>query len=405
MKTRFWTFTMLFIISMFSVDIYAQLMIADNGNVGIKCSAPLSKLSIGANGLSNARLYVYSSLVGNTGSGSQYGIYSSFVSGTHNDGKFAVMGYCKGLSGYMVGVKGEAAPSNTNLNPNVTTYGVYGIAGNANNGKNYGVYGTLRDPSTYPNGAGVCGTTDKSTPAISGRYAGYFYGNTYVNGNIYTTNLNNTSDARLKTNIIDVKKDAISKVKELHPVQFRWQQVEDVIVEDTVTIKVPHFSSDIDFTREHYGLLAQEVQKLFPELVDKDGAGYLSVNYVELIPLLIQAVQELSAEVEEIKSYLTNSQKIKSLSRNNIEKAELIQNTPNPFSQTTTISYYLPIDTQEAAIHIYDMKGTEIATYPISTLGQGELTIDGGTLHAGMYLYSLIADGYLIDTKHMILTM
>lgn len=77
-----------------------------------------------------------------------------------------------------------------------------------------------------------------------------------------------------------------------------------VIIEDTVTIKVPHFSSDTDFKREHYGLIAQDVQKLFPQLVDEDGAGYLSVNYVELIPLLIQAVQELSAEVEKLSQKL-----------------------------------------------------------------------------------------------------
>jgi hypothetical protein len=50
------------------------------------------------------------------------------------------------------------------------------------------------------------------------------------------------------------------------------------------------------------------------------------------------------------------------------------------------------------------MSGAEIVAFPIDTFGQGELTIDGGTLRAGMYLYSLIADGQLIDTKQMILT-
>lgn len=47
--------------------------------------------------------------------------------------------------------------------------------------------------------------------------------------------------------------------------------------------------------------MAQDVQKLFPDMVHEDGAGYLSVNYIELIPLLIQTVQELSTEVEELK--------------------------------------------------------------------------------------------------------
>ena len=51
-------------------------------------------------------------------------------------------------------------------------------------------------------------------------------------------------------------------------------------------------------------MLAQDVQKLFPELVTEGGDGYLSINYVELIPLLIQAVQDLSEEVEELKAQI-----------------------------------------------------------------------------------------------------
>lgn len=110
------------------------------------------------------------------------------------------------------------------------------------------------------------------------------------------------SDARLKTNITDIKPDAINKVNELHPILFQWQQVEDVVVEEDSTVtRVPHFSLDVDLKRVHYGLLAQEVMKLFPELVHEDKAGYLSINYIELIPLLIQAIQELSTEVEQLK--------------------------------------------------------------------------------------------------------
>ena len=50
----------------------------------------------------------------------------------------------------------------------------------------------------------------------------------------------------------------------------------------------------------HYGLIAQDVQKIYPNLVYQRGEQ-LSINYIELIPLLIKTVQELSAEVEELK--------------------------------------------------------------------------------------------------------
>ena len=82
----------------------------------------------------------------------------------------------------------------------------------------------------------------------------------------------------------------------------------------------------------------------------------------------------------------------------------LYQNTPNPFNQTTKISYELPVDTKEAALYIYNMQGLQIEEYQIFTFGSGAITISGGHLDAGMYLYSLVADGQLIDTKQMILT-
>ena len=295
MRTKVLFVAMLFVASMFSSQLNAQLKIAENGNVGIKTGTyvPHSNLTIGATtGLTSAKLYVYDSGVGVS---HQYGIYSSFNC-RNGGGKYAVYGYCTGSGGSVVGVKGEAM---VDSNIGVPTIGIYGIGRGSNTGKNYGVFGTLKNGNDY--GAGVFGTTDEIAQQISGRYAGYFNGSTNVNGYLLYTQSYGSSDARLKTNIVEIRSDAMSKLKELHPVQFQWQQVEDVIVEDTTTIKTPHLSSDIDLSKKHYGLLAQDVQKSFPDMVLEDGAGYLSVNYMELIPLLIQAIQELSAEVEELK--------------------------------------------------------------------------------------------------------
>ena len=204
------------------------------------------------------------------------------------------------MSGTLIGVKGEASPVAPTTSRSVNTFGIYGSAGGGMYGRNYGIFGLLQDDTQY--GAGVYGTDEAIYEPLTARYAGYFRGDSYTNGSSNAVSNYNSSDARLKTNIIDVKEDAISKLKELHPVQFQWQQVEDVITVDTVTIKTPHFSSDVDLEQKHYGLMAQDVQKLFPELVKEDGYGYLSVNYIELIPLLIQAVQELSTEVMELKA-------------------------------------------------------------------------------------------------------
>ena len=60
---------------------------------------------------------------------------------------------------------------------------------------------------------------------------------------------------------------------------------------------------------EKIGLLAQEVQKAFPELVKKSGdeEGTLSVNYQGMIPVLINAIKEQQREIDEIKNKLKSS--------------------------------------------------------------------------------------------------
>ena len=50
------------------------------------------------------------------------------------------------------------------------------------------------------------------------------------------------------------------------------------------------------------------------------------------------------------------------------------------------------------------MNGKQINQFVLSQRGMGAVTIEGSQLEAGMYLYSLIVDGTVIDVKRMILT-
>ena len=380
--------------------INAQLKIVESGNVGISLSgttAPLSNLSIGGAGLENAKVYVKYAPTGAITT-DKYGIYSYMaMSANGSKWQYSVYGQCSGAGGYKVGLYGMAV-STSNINPAAATFGVYGIASGASNGKNYGVCGKLQ-PTTSA-GAGVFGSNSDTIQVLSSRYAGYFRGHTEVNGVFYCPQQQTTSDARLKTNIRDVKNDAIFKLNALHPIQFQWKQVDDVAIEDSVIVNTPHFSEDMDFDKSHYGLIAQDVQKLFPELVEESGDGYLSVNYIELIPLLIQAVQELSEKVETLGQ--TDVPRV--LRKADSDKAALYQNNPNPFSVDTKIEYHLPPSTNSASLYIYNMNGLQVAEYPVNTFGDGAIIVTATKLEAGMYLYSLIADGQVIDTKRMILT-
>jgi len=86
------------------------------------------------------------------------------------------------------------------------------------------------------------------------------------------------------------------------------------------------------------------------------------------------------------------------------EKAELYQNTPNPFSSNTEISCYLPENPKQASIHIYNLQGIELKSYSLTQTGLNTVIVNGSELSAGMYLYTLIVDNNIIDTKRMILT-
>lgn len=194
------------------------------------------------------------------------------------------------------------------------------------------------------------------------------------------------------------------KLSTLRPVQYNMRPYSEVmaVASDTGSVATKAVEKwEID-NNVHYGLIAQEVQEIYPELVQADGAGMLSINYIELIPLLIQSVQELSAQVASLKG--TSARKAQAAETSTEIVPALYQNNPNPFTENTVIAYDLPSTTQNAALYIYDMNGSQLAQYSITSFGNNSLTIDGGSLEAGMYLYSLIADGKVIDTKRMILT-
>lgn len=164
-----------------------------------------------------------------------------------------------------------------------------------------------------------------------------------------------------------------------------------------------------------YGFIAQEVEQVMPELVEHDADGMLSVDYIAVIPILVKAVNELSARNEQLENELrqlsapeVNYAPAQSSGMDQLltdRSAEVLaQNDPNPFSSDTRISYNLPEGTTSAMICIYDLQGKQVQQLPVTDMGAGSVTLHGGNLQAGMYIYSLIANGRELASKKMILT-
>ena len=91
-------------------------------------------------------------------------------------------------------------------------------------------------------------------------------------------------------------------------------------------------------------------------------------------------------------------------SMQDIEKVRLFQNVPNPFSANTEIKFEIPENSASAKLLIHDMQGAEIKSYTINTKGAGNIIIQAQELQAGMYMYTLLVNNTIVDTKKMILT-
>ena len=205
-------------------------------------------------------------------------------------------------SGYNIAVAGKSTILSGN--GGAVSCGVYGRANNPYCSMTYGVAGDLSSSCT--SGAGIMGsTTDILGYLVPGKYAGYFYGNTCVNGTLTATQIHQLSDKRLKDNVFSLSESAfptLERLLNINVVSFNYSPKMFLQnIPDSITYEEAAKNLGIDSKKRHYGVIAQELQELFPELVEEGPDGYLKVNYIELVPLLIRSIQELKTEINEIK--------------------------------------------------------------------------------------------------------
>ena len=231
---------------------------------------------------------------------------------------------------------------------------------------------------------------------------------------VSASNILTSSDARLKTDVASLE-DSWKGLSGLNSVSYRIVIPTDtVIADDGVATKDSKANSEAAGGVDHgisYGFIAQEVQKIYPDLVRADENGMLAIDYNGFIPLLVDAVRNLSAKVaeqEETIAMLADpagpSRKAASVGGVEAEKIALMQNRPNPFNVATTIECIIPESVGNAFLCVYDLQGKQVSRIDLDERGRVSTVIDGSTLQPGMYIYALIADGTEIDSKRMILT-
>lgn len=247
--------------------------------------------------------------------------------------------------------------------------------------------------SPFFNGAIGVGAPVSGINALTVGGTGLFNGD--VTANSFTT----ASDKRFKKNI--------------EPVES--------ITDKLFKVQSYSYSFNNDFPdknfddKKHFGFIAQEVREVFPNLVREiDPEKHLGVNYIEFIPLLLQSYKEEQQKVADLENRIADLEnKISALTisgTNTVTDPQpsfvhsyLNQNVPNPFSQETRISFFIAEKYTSAFIGIYDMNGKELKKLPVMS-GMSTVIVNAGDLAAGMYMYSLVINGKLFDTKKMVLS-
>jgi hypothetical protein len=192
-------------------------------------------------------------------------------------------------------------------------------------------------------------------------------------------------------------------------------------------VKKYHMLENASADKKNYGLIAQEVEKIFPEVVSHnmqdDGTDLYTLDYSAFGVLAVKALQEMHQIVRSQQQKIDTLQNlIMDLQTNCCNKANSIgegsnsdattngkeisgvllgQNQPNPFNQTTTIHYTIPRGTN-AQIMIYDVSGKLVKTERATQSGQTQ--IDGFNFKAGVYTYTLMINGKLAASKKMVIT-
>ncbi|HEX6225709.1 MAG TPA: tail fiber domain-containing protein [Chryseolinea sp.] len=241
-----------------------------------------------------------------------------------------------------------------------------------------------------------------------------------IGGNVSWSTL---SDGRFKK---DLREDVsgLDFVKQLRPVSY---MVDKTSVQKFLGIPDSLVNSRLakkEIPRRQTGFVAQEVDALVKKTgyvfhgVDapKNEKDPYTIRYAEFVVPLVKAVQELSAKNEEQLKMIADQQNQIAELINRLEKVEngtsgpkstqmsLLQNTPNPFSVDTEIKMVLPETAVNATVIVYNLEGKQVRELEIEGRGHVSATIFGNQLGAGMYIYTLIVDGTVVDTKRMILT-
>lgn len=337
---------------------------------------------------------------------------------------------------------------------NVTTMQVFGPHGDMRSGSKL----TFGDFGQFPyNGwnvfIGEYGTTDSDQLWLHGKNGIYLtrggqasniiaYYNPASNSNfVFNTNLrvngvDITSDARLKENVqslqnpldllshvsgvtYNYKLSEINKYREPDKSKFTEEQsiqenASDLQTSmDAASIEKANRDKQLqnvidrkeaeEASRKRIGFLAQDVEKVLPELVKTDEDGVKSIDYIGFIPLLVESINEMRLtiqkqqnEIEMLQSLLSVETK-STLRSTSTVNPDMVEGAKLYNRAGASVSYTLPSTFSNAYLQVFDISGRVVKKITL-TIANDIVDINPSEIGYGTFVYALYVDGQKADT-------
>jgi len=197
-----------------------------------------------------------------------------------------------------------------------------------------------------------------------------------------------TSDSRYKKDVTNLE-GSLEKLLKMRGVAYNWDKTRN---------------PEMGFGDEkQLGFIAQEVEKVLPEMVYTLENGYKAVNYTALIPVVVEAIKEQQSTIASLQDELARIKDIQSGNLDPLSASSTMTIHPNPSNAAVTIGFTGIDPTAQSAIMIFDMNGKLIKTIELTSRDLNKLELAKGTLDPGMYIVSLISNNKELHTQRLII--
>lgn len=299
-----------------------------------------------------------------------------------------------------------------------------------------GEYGTSDSDQLWLHGKnGIYLTRGGQASNVIGYYNPASNSNFVFNTNLRVNGVDITSDARLKENVQSLRNplDLLSHVsgvtynyklsemkKYREPDKSKFIEEETALdnasnsqpIMDAASIEKANrdkqLQNEIDrkeaeeASRKRIGFLAQDVEKVLPELVKTDEDGVKSIDYIGFIPLLVESINEMRLTIQEQQNEIEMLQSLLSVETKSTLRSTSTD-TPNVVEGAklynragTSVSYTLPSAFNDAYLQVFDISGKMIKKITL-TVANDIVEINPAEIGYGTFVYALYVNGQKAD--------